>query len=197
MALGSRPPSVWQCGPRSARPTQEIFSTPVYRVETTDDVIGLEVAAAMKNAYAIALGIGDGLEQSTGRAHHNLRAALFPRAVAEMVALAAMMGGRAETVTGLAGGGDLQVTITSGRNRLLGERIGLGEAPAEAIRALSASGTTVEGYSAARLGSPLASRAVTDIACGMEASHCSTRSGLSSFTTRHRPRRCRTPSDLL
>ena len=69
------------------------FATPAYAIETTDDVIGLEIAAAMKNAYAIALGIADGLEQRTGRPHHNLRAALFPRAVAEM-ARAAALGGR-------------------------------------------------------------------------------------------------------
>ena len=142
--------------------TQEIFSTPVYRVETTGDVAGLEVAAAMKNAYAIAIGVSDGLERSTGRPHHNLCAALFPRAVAEMSALAEAMGGRAETVAGLAGAGDLQVTITSGRNRLLGERIGLGEPPAEAIRALNATGTTVEGYPAAKLGHLLSLRAVAD-----------------------------------
>ena len=135
------------------------FATPAYAIETTDDVIGLEIAAAMKNAYAIALGIADGLEQRTGRPHHNLRAALFPRAVAEMARLAAALGGRPETVTGLAGSGDLLVTITSGRNRLLGERIGAGEPPDGAHRALAAAGTTIEGYAAAGFGH----RLVTDL----------------------------------
>ena len=106
----------------------------------------------MKNAYAIALGMADGLEQRTGLPHHNLRAALFPRAVTEMGALARAFGGRAETVFGLAGAGDLQVTITSGRNRLLGERIGQGDSPADAVQALAAGGTTVEGYRAADFG---------------------------------------------
>jgi glycerol-3-phosphate dehydrogenase (NAD(P)+) len=135
---------------------RDTFATPGYRIETTADIIGLEVAAAMKNAYAIALGVADGLERATGQPHHNLRAALFPRAVAEMACLAESMGGRRETVTGLAGSGDLQVTITSGRNRLLGERIGAGEAPGDAIRALSAAGTTIEGYPAADYGHRLA-----------------------------------------
>jgi glycerol-3-phosphate dehydrogenase (NAD(P)+) len=131
---------------------REVFATPRYRIEPTEDITGLEVAAAMKNAYAIALGVADGLEQQTGLPHHNLRAALFPRAVTEMGALARAFGGRAETVFGLAGAGDLQVTITSGRNRLLGERIGRGDSPAEAVQALATGGTTVEGYRAADFG---------------------------------------------
>ncbi|MGI9254221.1 MAG: NAD(P)H-dependent glycerol-3-phosphate dehydrogenase, partial [Thermomicrobiales bacterium] len=102
----------------------ETFRTPAYNVEVTDDLIGVEIAAAMKNAYAIALGVSDGLEKATGVPHHNFRAALFPRAVFEMGKLAAALGGRAETVAGRPGAGDLQVTITSGRNRMLGERIG-------------------------------------------------------------------------
>jgi glycerol-3-phosphate dehydrogenase (NAD(P)+) len=131
---------------------REVFATPRYRIEPTDDITGLEVVAAMKNAYAIALGMADGLEQRTGLPHHNLRAALFPRAVTEMGLLARAFGGRAETVFGLAGAGDLQVTITSGRNRLLGERIGRGNSPAEAVQTLATGGTTVEGYRAATFG---------------------------------------------
>ncbi len=141
---------------------REVFATPRYRIEPTGDITGLEVAAAMKNAYAIALGVADGLEQRTGLPHHNLRAALFPRAVTEMGALARALGGQAETVFGLAGAGDLQVTITSGRNRLLGERIGRGDAPREAVQALANAGTTVEGYLAADFGYRSYRRAVDD-----------------------------------
>lgn len=135
-----------------------VFRGGAYHVETSDDLIGVEIAAAMKNAYAIALGVADGLELATGIPHHNLRAALFPRAVQEMGALAEAMGGRRETVAGLAGAGDLQVTITSGRNRLLGERIGAGESGPAAARALRDAGVTVEGYDAVGFGHALMSR---------------------------------------
>ena len=135
---------------------REAFATPTYRIAATDDIVGLEVAAAMKNAYAIALGVADGLEQATGLPHHNLRAALFPRAVAEMATLATALGGRADTVYGLAGMGDLQVTITAGRNRLLGERIGRGDDPTASYHSLTAGGTTIEGYPAVAFGHRLA-----------------------------------------
>jgi len=139
---------------------RKVFASPVYRIELTDDITGLEVAAAMKNAYAIALGIADGLAERTGLPHHNLRAALFPLAIAEMGTLARSFGGRPETVSGLAGTGDLQVTVTSGRNRLLGERIGHGDSPDGAVGALAAGGTTVEGYRAADFGYRFYRRAV-------------------------------------
>jgi glycerol-3-phosphate dehydrogenase (NAD(P)+) len=142
--------------------TQQVFSTPAYSIETTDDVAGLEVAAAMKNAYGVAIGIADGIEKRTGLPHANMRAALFPRAVAEMSLLAESLGGRRETVAGLSGAGDLQVTVTSGRNRLLGERIGLGLSGAEAFQELTAAGTTTEGYLAAAYGYRLAKRSLPE-----------------------------------
>jgi glycerol-3-phosphate dehydrogenase (NAD(P)+) len=140
--------------------TRSLFETPDYRISTTSDVVGLEVAASMKNAYAIALGIADGLELQIGLPHHNLRAALFPIAVDEIGVLAGLLGGRAETAYGLAGAGDLLVTITSGRNRLLGERIGQGDSPAAAVRALAGRGTTIEGYAAVTFGHRLYREAV-------------------------------------
>jgi glycerol-3-phosphate dehydrogenase (NAD(P)+) len=140
--------------------TRDVFSTPAYSIETTDDVAGLEVAAAMKNAYGVAIGIADGIEKRTGLPHANMRAALFPHAVAEMSLLAESLGGRRETVAGLSGAGDLQVTVTSGRNRLLGERIGMGLSGAEAFQELTAAGTTTEGYLATDFGYRLAQRAI-------------------------------------
>jgi glycerol-3-phosphate dehydrogenase (NAD(P)+) len=140
--------------------TQHVFSTPAYAIETTDDVAGLEVAAAMKNAYGVAIGIADGIEKRTGLPHANMRAALFPLAVAEMSLLAESLGGRRETVAGLSGAGDLQVTVASGRNRLLGERIGMGLSGAEAFQELTAAGTTTEGYLAASYGYRLAKQAM-------------------------------------
>jgi glycerol-3-phosphate dehydrogenase (NAD(P)+) len=124
---------------------QRLFQTDQYRILPTDDVVGLEIAAALKNAYAIALGICDGLEQASGHPWHNLKAAIFPQAVAEMARLAQVLGGRGETVSGLAGAGDLEVTALSGRNRLLGERVGRGEPVAEALEAMRRAEQTVEG----------------------------------------------------
>jgi glycerol-3-phosphate dehydrogenase (NAD(P)+) len=140
---------------------RDVFRSAAYFIEPTDDVAGLEVAAAMKNAYGVAIGIADGIEKRTGLPHHNLRAAIFPRAVAEMSLLAAALGGRRETVAGLSGAGDLQVTVTSGRNRLLGERIGMGLSGSAAYQELSAAGTTTEGYLAADFGYRLARQSLT------------------------------------
>ncbi|MER3484636.1 MAG: glycerol-3-phosphate dehydrogenase, partial [Chloroflexota bacterium] len=71
------PTSVVYAGPSVAvAACQAVFSTPTYHIEITDDVAGVEVAAAMKNAYTIALSVADGLERRTGQPHHNLRAAL-------------------------------------------------------------------------------------------------------------------------
>jgi glycerol-3-phosphate dehydrogenase (NAD(P)+) len=144
--------------PTALAVARDAFASPGYFVETTDDVVGVEIAAAMKNAYGVAIGITDGIEKRTGLPHHNLRAALFPRAVEEMGLLAEACGGRRETVEGLAGAGDLQVTITAGRNRLLGERVGLGLTGEAAFQELTAAGTTTEGYLAADLGYRLARR---------------------------------------
>lgn len=128
---------------------QSLFQTPQYRIHTTDDVAGLELAAALKNVYAIALGMCNGLEEVSQHPWHNLKAALFAQAIAEMARLAEAMGGRAETVQGLAGAGDLEVTALSGRNRLLGERIGRGEPIQHALAAMHRAEQTVEGVAAA------------------------------------------------
>lgn len=136
------------------------FDTPDYLVETTADIVTVEIAAAMKNAYGVAIGIADGIEKRTGWPHHNLGAALFPLAIAEMGRLAGALGGQAETVNGLAGTGDLLVTVTSGRNRLLGERVGMGLSGAAAFAELTAAGTTTEGYLAAASGYRLAEQAL-------------------------------------
>ena len=76
--------------------------------------------------------------------------------------LAESLGGRSETVAGLSGAGDLQVTVTSGRNRLLGERIGMGLSGSAAFQELSAAGTTTEGYLAADFGYRLARQSLPE-----------------------------------
>ncbi len=163
VAIGT--PTAATFGSRNAKAlaiTCEVFATPVYFIQTTDDVAGLEVAAAMKNAYGVAIGIADGIEKRTGLPHANMRAALFPHAVTEMGLLAESLGGRRETVAGLSGAGDLQVTVTSGRNRLLGERIGMGLSGAQAFQELTAAGTTTEGYLATDYGHRLARRSIPE-----------------------------------
>ena len=132
------------------------LGTAAYRVQVSDDVAGVEAAAATKNVYAIALGACDGLAEAGGQPWHDLAAAAFTQAVAEMRRLTAALGGRDETVLGLAGVGDLEVTRLSGRNQRYGARLGRGEAPGEALAAMAAAGQTVEGVAAARLAHELA-----------------------------------------
>jgi glycerol-3-phosphate dehydrogenase (NAD(P)+) len=135
-----------------------LFRTDAYRIEVSDDVQGVELSAAMKNVYAIGLGVCDGLGERGGEPWHDLRAAVFAQAVTEMRRLAGVVGGREATVVGLAGAGDLEVTGLSGRNKLYGARIGHGEPAGEALEAMAAAGQTVEGAPAARLAVQLAAQ---------------------------------------
>jgi glycerol-3-phosphate dehydrogenase (NAD(P)+) len=143
-----------------------LFGTDAYRIEVSDDVAGVEISAAMKNVYAIALGVCDGLGEGDGEPWHDLRSAVFTRAVTEMRSLAALLGGREATVTGLAGTGDLEVTGLSGRNKRYGMRIGRGETPGQALEAMAAAGQTVEGAPAARLARDLAEQRSGDLPPG-------------------------------
>jgi glycerol-3-phosphate dehydrogenase (NAD(P)+) len=123
----------------------EAFRSETYLVETTDDVIGVEICATAKNVAAIAAGIVEGIAQSLQRDLKNARAALFTRAVHEIAVLVEAVGGRRETALGLAGMGDLLVTSLGGRNRLYGEAIGLGGEPGRVLEDLKERGLTVEG----------------------------------------------------
>src|SRR6185437_2957016 len=106
-----------------AQRVQSVFSTQWFRVYTNSDVIGVELAGAMKNVVAIAAGILDGLA-----AGNNAKAALVTRGLVEIQRLGVAMGAHADTFHGLAGLGDLITTCVSpeGRNRTVGERIGKG-----------------------------------------------------------------------
>ena len=86
---------------------QEEFSGPRFRLYTNDDVIGTEIAGAVKNVIAIAAGVSTGLGLGT-----NTMSALVTRGLAEMTRLAVALGGRRETLAGLAGVGDLILTST-------------------------------------------------------------------------------------
>ena len=105
------------------RTVQQEFSDPTFRVYTNHDVIGVELGGALKNTIAIAAGICDGLGFG-----HNSAAALITRGLAEMTRLVVVCGGRAETMAGLAGLGDLVLTCTGGlsRNRSVGVELGRG-----------------------------------------------------------------------
>jgi len=113
-----------------ATQVQQIFSVSYLRVYTNTDILGVELAGAMKNVIAIAAGIVDGIG-----AGDNTKAALLCRGLAEINRLGLAMGARAETFTGLSGLGDLVTTCISpkGRNRSFGERIGRGATLQEAL----------------------------------------------------------------
>lgn len=102
---------------------QEEFSGPTFRLYTNDDVIGIELGGAVKNVIAIAAGVTEGLGFG-----HNTIAALITRGLAEMTRLGCALGGRRETLGGLAGMGDLVLTCTGGlsRNRTVGVELGKG-----------------------------------------------------------------------
>lgn len=133
-------------------------TTSRYRIEASDDEVGVEICAPMKNVYAISLGIADGLEEATGFPHHNLKAATFAQAVKEMSVLGQALGAKPETAFGLAGVGDLEVTGLSGRNKVYGVRLGRGEAPAEALAEMERLEQTVEGVPAAGYAKDLVSQ---------------------------------------
>ena len=109
---------------------QQEFSDASFRVYTNSDVVGVELGGALKNIIAIAAGICDGLGLG-----HNSVAALITRGLAEMTRLVVACGGRSETMSGLAGLGDLVLTCTGGlsRNRSVGVELGRGKKLPEII----------------------------------------------------------------
>lgn len=116
-----------------SRTVQQEFSDSSFRVYTNSDVVGVELGGALKNVIAIAAGICDGLGLG-----HNSVAALITRGLAEMTRLVVACGGRAETMAGLAGLGDLVLTCTGGlsRNRSVGVELGRGKKLPEIIAAM-------------------------------------------------------------
>ncbi len=110
--------------PVHGKKAQSILSNDYFRVYTNDDIIGVEVAGALKNVVAIAAGVLEGMGYG-----YNTMAALLTRGLAEMTRLGEAMGGKPSTFAGLAGMGDLVLTCTGGlsRNRTLGTRLGRGE----------------------------------------------------------------------
>src|SRR6201997_1791830 len=111
-----------------------LFRTRRFRVYTTDDVVGAEMAGALKNVFAIAVGMGYSLGIG-----ENPRALVIARALREMTKLGVALGGHPDTFPGLAGLGDLIVTCTSqrSRNRHVGEQLGAGKPIDEIIASMN------------------------------------------------------------
>ena len=109
---------------------QNIFSSKVFRVYTSPDMLGMELGAALKNVVALAAGMADGMGFGD-----NTKAALITRGIAEITRLGTAMGGKAETFAGLTGIGDLIVTCGSvhSRNRKAGYLMGQGKTAKEAM----------------------------------------------------------------
>ena len=138
--------------PDVARMVQAVFSTPRFRVYSNRDVVGVELAGALKNVVAVAAGMLEGLGLG-----HNPRAALITRGLAEITRLGQAMGADPLTFAGLAGMGDLILTATGNlsRNRALGIAIARGET-LDGFRAAHRS--VAEGANTSRAAAALAER---------------------------------------
>lgn len=125
---------------------QGAFSNGAFRIYRSSDLIGVELGGALKNIYAIAAGICDGMELGA-----NARASLLTRALAEMGRIVEAEGGNVETVRGLSGMGDLVATATAdwSRNRAFGIEIARSGTQA-ALEKMRAGRAVVEGYYAAK-----------------------------------------------
>src|SRR5205085_11424381 len=124
----------------AAEELQAAISGPTLRVYTSDDLAGVEFGGCLKNIYAIAAGVCDGLKLGD-----NTKAALLTRALAEMVRVGVALGAKPETFYGLSGFGDLVATCYGGwsRNREFGQRIGEGHSVSDLLKHRK---TVVEGY---------------------------------------------------
>jgi len=133
---------------KAAQFMAENFRTDYYHVWVTNDLLGLETAVAMKNAYATGVGIALGVLENSGGvdaagAHmHNLAAALFAQACIEMHRVLELTGGNTAFAYGLPGAGDLYVTCQGGRSTLLGKLLGKGILYPEAVHMME--GETLE-----------------------------------------------------
>ena len=139
---------------QAARSAASLFGAPFYHAAVSPDMIGVEVCAAFKNFYALAVGAAAGRLETEGRAAngaamHNVAAGLFAQAIAEMATLVAALGGDPGTAAGLAGAGDLYVTCQAGRNSRMGRLLGLGRSYSDA-KASDMPDDTVEGAELAR-----------------------------------------------
>ncbi|BCT92100.1 glycerol-3-phosphate dehydrogenase [NAD(P)+] [Lysobacter helvus] len=117
--------------PDFAQQVADALHGPAFRAYTGDDMLGAELGGAMKNVLAVATGVADGMQLGL-----NARAGMITRGLNEMLRLNAAIGGKAETLMGLAGLGDLVLTCTGdlSRNRRLGLALGRGQSIEDAVR---------------------------------------------------------------
>jgi glycerol-3-phosphate dehydrogenase (NAD(P)+) len=148
-----------------ARRTQRLFSTNYFRVYSHTDVIGVELAGALKNVIALAAGILEGLGLG-----FNTRAALITRGLAEITRLGVALGAQPMTFAGLAGMGDLILTATGAlsRNRTLGVALGQGQTLEQALAGKAA---VVEGVNTTRTAVALGERHGVELPIAREVSN--------------------------
>jgi glycerol-3-phosphate dehydrogenase (NAD(P)+) len=140
----------------------DLFRTARFRIYSTTDVVGVEIAGALKNVFAIGAGMADG-----AGAGYNTKAMVITRAVREMRRLGEALGGDPLTFSGLAGTGDLIVTCTSplSRNRHVGEELGRGKPIGEVLAGMK---QVAEGVKAAPVVMKLAAEAGVDMSIAQE-----------------------------
>jgi glycerol-3-phosphate dehydrogenase (NAD(P)+) len=145
---------------------QAIFATPYYHIWTSTDIIGIEVCVALKNPYALAVGLAAGLVEAenppdvAGAKMHNYAAAIFAQGLAETAYLVQLLGGKLETVYSLPGAGDLYVTTQGGRNSRMGRLLGLGKTYSDAVEDMP--NETIEGIDAVIAIAPAIERMIAD-----------------------------------
>jgi glycerol-3-phosphate dehydrogenase (NAD(P)+) len=117
----------------TAEKCRKLFMNDYFRVYTQSDIVGVEIGAALKNVFAVAAGIIDGLKYGD-----NTKAAVVSRGLRELVKIGVVLGGKEQTFYGLSGLGDLMVTCFSrhSRNRSVGQSIGEGKSLGEAQKSL-------------------------------------------------------------
>ncbi len=141
---------------------QTSFSGASFRIYQSDDPVGVEIGGALKNVIAIGAGICDGLGYG-----HNAVAALITRGLAELTRLAVALGGKPETLSGLAGLGDLVLTCTGdlSRNRQVGLKLAAGM---QLGQILAATSTVAEGVKTTSVAMELAGRAGVELPIAAE-----------------------------
>jgi glycerol-3-phosphate dehydrogenase (NAD(P)+) len=146
----------------SAAQLAELFRTSRFRIYSTTDVVGVEIAGALKNVFAIGAGMADG-----AGAGFNTKSMVITRAVREMGRLGHALGGHPETFSGLAGMGDLIVTCMSplSRNRHVGEELGRGASIKDVVAGMK---QVAEGVKAAPVVVKLAAEAGVDMPIAQE-----------------------------